>query len=110
MPAGFKYADISQFQYQTVQLQYQTFDYEKSQFASYHINESTDRLTGGNDQDNKEDPNTTESKEDAPAEPAVEEPSAPPAEGSESPESAGKYDHKILIVDWKISPSEELLT
>lgn len=109
MPSGYKYADLTEFQYQSVQLQYQTYDYEKSQFASYHINESTDRLTGANDQDNKEDPNTTEPKEDAPAEPAVEESSAP-TEDSESPESAGKYDRGILIVDYIISPSEELLT
>lgn len=108
MPTGYKYADLTQFQYQSVHLQYQTYDYEKSQFASYHINDSTDRLTGETNQDNKEDPSTTESKEDAPAEPAVEEPS-PPAEDSESSESAGKYDRSILIEDYMISPSEELL-
>jgi hypothetical protein len=100
MPAGYKYANFSEFQYQTPQLKYQTYDYEKSQFTSYHISESTDRLTSGNDQDNKEDPNTTESKEDALTEPAVEEPGTPPAEESESPESAGKYDCNILIEDY----------
>ena len=95
-PVPYKYAAIPQFTYQSVQCQYQTYDWEKSQFASYSINDSTERLTGGNDQDNK-DPNTEESKEEPPAEAeaAVEEPSPSPTEGSENPESTGEYDQSI---------------
>lgn len=95
-PTPYKYEAVPYFQYQSVSLNYQTYDWENSKFANYSINGSTERLTGGNDQDNK-DPNTEESKEEPPAEAeaAVEEPSPSPTEGSENPDSTGEYDQSI---------------
>lgn len=114
MAPSYLYAEVPQFQYQSVASRYQTFDWSTSQFVSYSVDPSnTDHLTEGKDQDNK-DPAAESGQEatpadapddtptDAPADPAAEASTEPPVEesgsspeNSDPAESAGKYSSNV---------------
>jgi hypothetical protein len=85
----FPYASVPQFTYQSVQRNYQTFDFVTSEFKNYPITYSSTDLTEGQNQDNKEP--------SAEPEPAAAADEATPVEPSSSsddapaPEAAGKY-------------------
>lgn len=90
----YKYADIPQFQYQSFERQYQTFDIGSFTFSSYPItptNTNANRLTEGKDQDNQTATDAAPQKEDAPVESPAEEPSKPAEESVPNSEPAGKY-------------------
>lgn len=84
---SYKYADLPEFSYASVQRQYSTFDYETKSFQFYPVTYSTTDLTEGQNQDNKEP--TTEPEKD----PASEDPPAAEPSGDDSPpaEPTGKY-------------------
>lgn len=84
---SYKYADLPQYSYESVQRQYSTFDYETKTFQFYPVTYSTTDLTEGQNQDNKEP--TAEPEKD----PASEEPPAAEPSGDDSPpaEPTGKY-------------------
>lgn len=85
---AYKYASLSDFSYQPVTRQYQTFNYETSSFSLYPITYSTTDLTEGQNQDNNEP--TAEPEKGPDAEAAVAEPGASPDEGAAA-ETTGEY-------------------
>lgn len=85
---AYKYANLSDFSYQPVARQYQTFNFETSSFSLYPISYSTTDLTEGQNQDNNEPTADPEKGPDADA--PVAEPGASPDEGAAA-ETTGKY-------------------
>ena len=88
---AYKYAQLSDFAYQPVSRQYQTFNYETSSFSFYPVTYSSTDLTEGQNQDNNEpaaDADKAPDSEEAP----VAEPSASP-DDAPAAEPTGKYMH-----------------